>query len=122
MSIKSELKAKYLQNVQKEQSKNDQNLELEARKMIEEFIIPKFRKIAEKQPTSSYLSIKFHNNIGCWCYTSNIDSWNCRKDSQYNFQVVYKAVKIATEFDIEATKTDDGSGGTTLSFSLDLNS
>ena len=121
MSIKSELKAN-LQKVREKQAEKDRNLDLEARKMIEEFIIPKFRKIAESQPTESYLRIEFHNNIGCWCYTSNIESWNYRKDSKYDYQVVCKAVEIAKDFDIEAKKSDDGGGGTTLSFTLDLDS
>ena len=121
MSIKSELKAN-LQKVRAKQTEKDRNLDLEARIKIEEFIIPKFRKIAESQPTESYLRIEFHNNIGCWCYTSSIDSWNYRKNSQYDYQVVCRAVEIAKDFDIEAKETDDGGGGTRLSFTLDLDS
>lgn len=119
MSIRSELKAN-LQKVRKKQTVEEQNLELQARKMIEEFIIPKFRKINEKHPTSSFLEIEFHNNIGCWCYTSDIDSWESRKESPYDYSVVSKAVKIAKDFDIEAKRIDDGSGGDTFSFTLDL--
>ncbi len=119
MSIRSELKAN-LQKVRKKQTVEEPNLELQARKMIEEFIIPKFRKINEEHPTSSFLKIEFHSNIGCWCYTSDIDSWENRKESPYDYSVVSKAVKIAKDFDIEAKKVDDGSGGNTFSFTLDL--
>ena len=119
MSIRSELKAN-LQKVRKKQTVEEPNLELQARKMIEEFIIPKFRKINEKHPTSSFLKIEFHNNIGCWCYTSDIDRWEDRKESPYDYLVVSEAVKIAKDFDIEAKQADDGSGGDTFSFTLDL--
>ena len=88
--------------------------------MIEEFVIPKFREIADVQPTSSILRIDFHSNIGCWNYTSNINNWDKRKNSPYDYPVVSKAVKIAFKFDIEGKITDDGSGGDTLSFILDL--
>lgn len=121
MSIKSELKAN-LQKVRCKQTEMDRSLESKARKMIQEFIIPKFRKIAESQPTNSYLSIEFHSNCGWWCYTSSIDSWDCRKDSEYDYMVVYRAVEIAKDYDIEAKKSDDGAGGTTFSFTLDLDS
>ena len=43
MSIRSELKAN-LQKVREKQTVEEQNLELQARKMIEEFIIPKIQK------------------------------------------------------------------------------
>ena len=119
MSIRSELKAN-LQKGRENQSEEERKLEIEARKMIEEFIIPKFRKIAEIYPTSSLLRIEFHSNIGCWCYTSYIDKWEDRKKSPYSYSVVSKAVKIAIEFEIEAKKTDDGSGGDTFCFILDL--
>lgn len=119
MSIRSELKAN-LQKGRENQSEEERKLEIEARKMIEEFIIPKFRKIAEIYPTSSLLRIEFHSNIGCWCYTSDIDKWEDRKKSPYSYFVVSKAVKIAIEFEIEAKKTDDGSGGDTFCFILDL--
>ena len=59
MSIKSELKAK-LQKVREMQTEEERKLEIEARKMIEEFLIPKFRKITEIHPTSSLLRIEFH--------------------------------------------------------------
>ena len=119
MSIKSELKEK-LQKVRGMQTEEERKLENAARKMIEEFIIPKFRRIAELNPTSSFLRIEFHSNIGCWCYTSDIDKWEDRKKSPYDYSVVSKAVKIAIEFDIDAKKTDDGGGGDTFCFTLDL--
>lgn len=70
MTIKDELKAKFRQDKVK-QKKEKRELEGEAREFIEEFIIPKFRKIAEKRPASKHLSISFWSNIGCWYYTSS---------------------------------------------------
>ena len=108
MSIRTELKEK-LHKVLNEQAGEERRLELEAIKMIEEFVIPKFREIVD-----------FHSNIGCWNYTSNINNWDKRKNSPYDYPVVSKAVKIASQFDIEGKITDDGSGGDILSFILDL--
>lgn len=119
MSIKTELKAKY-QNCKKIQTEEEQRLEIEARRMINKFIIPKFRKISEIYPSLPVLTIKFHSNMGCWRYTSDIDRWEERKQSPYSYPVVSLAVKIAGEFDIEAEKIDDGSGGDTLCFVLNL--
>lgn len=119
MSIRTELKEK-LHKVTNKQAEEERRLELEAIKMIEEFVIPKFREIADAQPTSSILRIDFHSNIGCWNYTSNINNWDKRKNSPYDYSVVSKAVKIAFKFDIEGKIIDDGSGGDTLSFILDL--
>ena len=120
MTIKDELKAK-LQQVKAKQDKEKRNLESKARKFIEEFIIPKFREIAEKKPTSEYLTISFWSNIDCWYYTSDIDGWDQRHDSPYDFSVVSTAVELAEkEFDIEASETDDGAGGRSLTFCLDL--
>lgn len=118
MSIRSELKAK-LQKVKGEQTEQERNLEVEAKKMIEEFIIPKFREIADKQ-TTSFLWIDFHLNIGCWCYSSNIDHWSERKASPYDSSVVSKAIHLAKDFEIETKESDDDAGGTIYSFVLDL--
>lgn len=119
MSIKTELKAK-LQKTRENQEKKGREIQSEARKFIEEFIIPKFREISDEEPTYDYLWITFHNNIGCWNYTSNFDDWNHRKKSKYDYEVVSVAVELAKEFDIEANKCDDGAGGKDLTFVLNL--
>lgn len=119
MSIKDELKEIFQTSTGKRPCE-EEKLKLEAKEIISEFIIPKFKKISEIYPTSSFLFIKFHHNMGCWCYTSNIDSWEDRKNSPYDYSTVSMAVKIAKDFDIDAEKYDDGSGGETLCFSLDL--
>jgi len=121
MSIKSELKAN-LQKAREKQAEKERDLELEARKMIEKFIIPEFRRIAESRPTASFLEIEFHNNIGGFFYTSTINSWEYKKTSQYDPTIVCKAIEIAQDFDIEAKSRDDGGGGRVYSFTLDLNS
>lgn len=119
MSIKSELKANF-QQAKANQNKKERDLECEAKKMIEEFIIPKFRDIAKTYPLSPCLSIKFYYNIGGRYYTSNIDSLMDRKKSPYDYHVVYKAIELAEQFDIEADSIDDGEGGRMLSFVLNL--
>lgn len=119
MSIKTELKAKLQKNKENHQKK-ERDIQSEARRFIEEFIIPKFREISDKEQTSDYLYITFTNNIGCWYYTSSIDKWENRKDSEYDYEVVSMAVELAEEFDIEANKCGDGAGGKDLIFALNL--
>lgn len=119
MTIKEELK-KQLQQAKAKQTEEERNLEAEAKVMIEEFLIPKFREIAKAYPLAPYLVVKFHSNIGCWCYTSNIDDWEDRKESAYDYKVVSKAIHIAKEYDITAEVTDDGAAGTLFHFSLKL--
>ena len=92
MSIRTELKEK-LHKVLNEQAGEERRLELEAIKMIEEFVIPKFREIADVQPTSSILRIDFHSNIGCWNYTSNINNWDKRKILLMTIQLFQKLSK-----------------------------
>ena len=123
MSIKSELKTEYQQDKLKqeqERKETEQELQDGARWFIEDFIIPKFRKIRKEKPADSYLYISFTNNIGCWRYISNIDSLDSRKNSPYTYETVSAAVELAEEFEIEASETSDGAGGTSLSFWLDL--
>lgn len=103
MTIKEELKEQFQQ--------------AKARAMIEEFLIPKFREIAKAYPLAPYLTIKFHHIAGCWFYTSNIDDWEDKKEAQYDYEVVNKALKIAKEYDIEPY---DSGKGETLCFSLKL--
>lgn len=119
MTIKEELKEQ-LQQAKAKQAEAERNLEAEAKAMIEEFLIPKFREIAKAYPFALYLFVNFHSNIGCWCYTSNIDDWEDRKESSYDYNVVFKATHVASEYDITAKVTDDGSGGTLFNFSLKL--
>lgn len=119
MSIKTELKAKLQKNKENHQKK-ERDIQSEARRFIEEFIIPKFREISDKEQTSDYPYITFTNNIGCWYYTSSIDKWENRKDSEYDYEVVSMAVELAEEFDIEANKCGDGAGGKDLIFALNL--
>ncbi|MCI8362300.1 MAG: hypothetical protein HFJ41_04085 [Clostridia bacterium] len=119
MTIKEELKEQ-LKQAKAKQSETERDLEAEAKVMIEEFLIPKFREIAKTYPLNSLLYVDFNSNIGCWYYTSNIDGLEGRKKSSYDYKVVSKAIDIANEYDIEAKTTDDGAGGTWLKFSLKL--
>ena len=67
-----------------------------------------------------YINFNRLNFINLTDNTININNWDKRKNSPYDYSVVSKAVKIAFKFDIEGKITDDGSGGDTLSFILDL--
>lgn len=116
MTIKDELKSK----LKKSNEKEDDELELKATEMIEEFLIPKFREIAQKKPECDYLKITFHNNMGGWFYTSNIDDWSKRRKSPYKVSVVSKAVKIAYKFDIEARSLEENYVADDYEFVLDL--
>ena len=117
MSIKDELRAKL-----KNQPKTEVDLELEGKaiQMIEEFIIPKFRCIAESKPSLNYLEISFHDNIGGFFYTSDIDSWFNRRGCIYEKEVVEMAMKLAPRYDIEVFKINNSGGGDTYRFVLDL--
>ena len=90
-------------------------LEPVARKMLEEFIIPKFKEIAEEKP-SYILHIDFEFNIDTWFYRTNIDDITDRNISPYCFKVVRVAINLAKEYNIKAWKCDDGSGGTYITF------
>ncbi len=121
MTIKSELKAK-LQQTKVKQEEEKRDLENKAREFILEFIIPMFRKISEEKPTLEYLSIIFYNGFNRNSYTSSLknNDWIYEKDSPYDYSVISKAVKLAAEYDIEASEKVDASGSRYLTFYLDL--
>lgn len=109
MTIKEELKEK-LQKARETEAKRNE----EAKKLIEEFIIPHFREIAEIFPLKSYMEIKFlriYERIG---YKSIIDS---KRKLPYSYDTVCKAATVAKEYDIQAVISCDGGE---IVFSLDL--
>lgn len=124
MSVKSELKTKYQQSKLKQEQEQKENekeeekeLQAGVRNFIEDFIIPTFREIYENNPTTSYLHLRID-------FTDNIDYWRYTLASKINFPYTYEtvsaAVKLAKEFEIEASEEDDGADGTSLSFWVDL--
>jgi len=119
MSIRDELREKRYKKMQEDAKKNEE-LDSKAESFIEGFIIPLFRTTYELLPSEPCLRIEFHSNIGCWCYTTSAIRWEKRVKSPYDYETVSHAVKIATKYDIEAFKSDDGSGGTTIVFRLDI--
>lgn len=116
-SIKEELKKEYQQytaNQSKKKQNDEQNLENLARNVIETIIIPKFREIYSKQP-SGYLYISYGYSMGGVWYSSSIDKLiNLGHDGgPCDSSVMSKAVQLAkSEFDINASETDDGGCGT----------
>ena len=119
MSIKDELREKRSKVLQ-ESRLEEQEMDSQAEKFIEEFIIPLFRTTFDARPNEAILYIEFHSNIGCWCYTTNVINWEKRKACPYKYEIVSRAVKLSTKYDIEAAKHDDGSGGDTFKFRLDI--
>ena len=117
MSIKSELKEQY-RLYKKEMTEKDLALEKEARKFIEDFIIPKFREIAKKKPGSNYLRIGFSYGMGGCFYNSDINKENVK--ISYDYYMVSKAVKLANEYEISANEYDDRACGRDITFYLDL--
>ena len=119
MSIRDELREKRYQKMQEGVKKNEE-LDSKAETFIEEFIIPLFRSTHELRPYEPYLCIDFHSNIGCWCYTTSAIGCEKKVKSPYEYDTVSHAVKLAAKYDIDAFKSDDGSGGTTIVFRLDI--
>ena len=117
MSIKDELKEKFKNRVK---TQEELKLEAEAINMLEEFIIPKFRDIANARPYLYCLEIAFHDNISGFFYTSDIDEYRSKKASPYKRDVVEMAVDIDYKYDIEACKVFNKLGGISYRFILDL--
>ena len=119
MSIRDELREKRYQKMQEDAKKNEE-LDRKAETFIKEFIIPLFRSTFELRPDEPYLSIDFHSNIGCWHYTTSAIGWEKKVKSPYEYETVSHAVNLAAKHDIDAFKSDDGSGGTTIVFRIDI--
>jgi len=119
MSIRDELREKRYKKIQEDAKKNEE-LVSKAESFIEEFIIPLFRSTYELRPYEPCLRIEFHSNIGCWCYTTSAIGWEKRVKSPYEYETVSHSVKLAAKHDIDAFESDDGSGGTTIVFRLDI--
>ena len=111
MTIRNELKEKLLQ-FKTERIKEKQEFEPEARKMIEELIIPQFRKIASENPYSDFLVIQLHEENECWkLYESKIP---------YCEDAVLLAVLLAYQYDIYAEYDNDQIMGKLVHFKLSL--
>ena len=101
-------------------TKSEKELEAEARKMIEDFIVPLLNKSISKNPLfSAFIHfVKYSEPLFSlsWFYTTSLSApWNCKK-SPYSCEVVSKAVELAHEFNIEAYEEYDGSDCTVFSF------
>ena len=125
MTIKEELKELYQKrksnwNVTSRENKND--IEAEARKFIEEIIIYKFRKIAEKKPFCDFLFIEFNYGTNWTMFFSNIDSLSyMEKDSLISKEVMKLAVNLAKkEYDISVVVEESIENNTRFMFYLDL--
>lgn len=126
MSIKTELKQK-LQEAQKRQKELEreekaaaQIKEAEARKFLTEVVIPKFRKMADDNPTGVFHSIEFFSSDRKWYYDVEELPKIRTGCTPYSFDTVEMAVKLAKEFDIAAVSYLEMLGEQTARFYLDL--
>ena len=71
-------------------SKSEQE-NLEGKKIISEFIVPKFVEIRRRRPICYFLVINFRVDKDGFYYTSSIDS---RTDSPYSEEAIIKAVEF----------------------------
>ena len=119
MTIKEELREK-LRQAKAKQWADEQAVEEEARKMIDEFIIPKFRQIATEKPAAEYLFIEMFDCLDSkWFYTSNIDTCEEMKLIPYDRDVIFAATNLAKKQDIEVVMCED-SFLPNIKFILDL--
>lgn len=111
MTIRNELKEKF-QHFKSNRIKENHEYEPEARKMIEEFIIPQFRKIASENQYYDYLDILIHEKNGCWTF--------CNSQIPYGENAILLAVLLADEYDIYAKYDNDQILGQMVHFTLSL--
>lgn len=119
MSIRSELKANWQERYGKPLTDEERKNLIEAKRMIEEFMIPMFRKIAEYQPYQQKFSILFIVTSEKSYYRSSFDSWKERKVSPYPEPVILQAMKIAKNYAIDTEEKDFGLGEV-YKFELDI--
>ena len=107
MTIKEELKKK-LEQVKKNQLTKNQAIDEESRRVLNDFLIPKFREIAVKRPTEDYLEIHMSDCLNnWWMYTSNIDTYMELKRVSYSKEAVFNVKKYAEEAGIKVVICED---------------
>ena len=122
MSIKNEILLKRKEAIVQSGSTkedNEKNNCIQAIEMLETFIIPKFREMAEEKPTLNHFFIHFYLKGSDWYYNTICNKK--KKKSPYEFQVVKWAVFKAEDYDIGAEyKKDRIQGVTRLIFYINL--
>lgn len=109
MTIKEELREAYQKRIGKWKPTSrflkteGTDVNIAARKFIEEIIIIKFREIAAKKPFKEYLFIEFNYSDKWFRFFSNVDPLTyIEKDSLVTKEVLEKAIEIAKkEYDID---------------------
>lgn len=128
MTIREELKENYVKHMSnwKKQHKLDLDpevsLEEQARVFFNRVLIPKFKEISLRKPTCDYFYIQYDYGKNWIWYISNVDPLtNLGHDGPVEEHVIEKAVQISKkEFDIDATREEDGKYGTKYLFYIDL--
>ena len=123
MTIREELREKYQLAVAKDyedRMKNGTSILEDARKFIEETIIPEFREMSDENPLMSYLFIRFTVFAGGVVgFNTSIKGLTILKDNPYAPEIIKKAEEIAYTYDITA-KAHENDYGATYEFSLSL--
>lgn len=102
MSIRTELSQKRREAIEQQaklEQELEQRLEPEARKFIEEIIIPHFRLMAERYPTQDTLIIGLYSNDG-ESYSELTSPLFDNEPIQCNGNIARIASKLASEYDI----------------------
>lgn len=101
MSIKTELSQKRREAIT-QQIRLEQRLEPEARKFIEEVIIPRFRLLAKQHPTQKVLSINLF--LMCTAYQELPMACPLHADLiKCTINIARAALMLASEYDITST-------------------
>lgn len=119
MSIRSELKANWQAKYGKPLTDKDRLLSIEAKELIEEFLIPLFRGMAELCPSKQNFSVSFVYDANGLYYFSTVNRWEYRKVSPYSEPVILRAMNLAKDYAIDA-KAEDFGFGVIYKFELDI--
>ena len=121
MSIKTEILLKRKQAIEQSgltKKDNENNNYIKSIEMLETFIIPKFKEMAENHPTVDRFWIVFRSNGSILDYFTTFNMNNT--DSPYDFSVVKLALFKAEDYGIDAEYKKSTHGATILEFYLDL--
>jgi len=104
-----DLKENLKENFKKELENNSKDLNKKAEKMIDEFFIPLFKKIGEKQSSNTKLKIHITREEGLsnkWILRYE-DEEGKKKLLLYELDVFYKAIELLKDSEIEIEEKAD---------------
>lgn len=119
MSIRSELRANWQAKYGKPMTSRERICYMDAKEMIEEFLIPHFREMAQQCPSKQNFSVSFIFDANGIYYFSTIRSFENRKVSPYSEPVILQAMNLAKDYAIDA-KSEDFGLGVIYKFEVDI--